>query len=62
MKMTTLAGLRKNAGYTQDSFARALNITTSIVSKWEQGVQMPSYSNLRKIKILLGCNYDSLLS
>lgn len=61
MRMKTLAELRKNAGFTQDSLARVLGVATALVSKWEQGVQMPNYDNLRKIKNALHCEYNQLL-
>ena len=61
MRMKTLADLRKNAGFTQDSLARVLGVATALVSKWEQGVQMPNYDNLRKIKNALHCEYNQLL-
>ena len=61
MRMKTLAELRKNAVFTQDSLARVLGVATALVSKWEQGVQMPNYDNLRKIKNALHCEYNQLL-
>lgn len=61
MKMKTLAELRRRAGFTQDSLAKRLGVATSLVSKWEQGVQMPNYDNLRKIRTVLKCEYDQLL-
>lgn len=61
MKMKTLAKLRREAGFTQDSLAKRLGVATSLVSKWEQGIQMPNYDNLRKIRTVLNCEYDRLL-
>ena len=61
MRMQTLSELRKSHGYTQESFADAVGVSTSVLCKWEQKRQMPSYENLRKIKRLLCCSYDELL-
>ena len=61
LKMQTLSELRKNHGFTQESFADAIGVCTSVLCKWEQKRQMPSYENLRKIKRLLNCSYDELL-
>lgn len=59
--MKNLAELRRNAGFTQESLARALNTSASVVSKWEIGACMPSYRNLRYLKQTLNCTYDALL-
>jgi len=58
-----LAGLaprRKLAGYTQYSFAEALDIDRARLANWEIGTAWPSASWLPKMADLLGCSIDEL--
>lgn len=59
--MKNLAEIRKNRGLSQDKLSKALGVTTSIISRWERGPNMPNYPNLRKLKTVLHCSYDDLL-
>lgn len=56
-----LAALRKAAGLSQDSAAEALGITRQAVSRWEQGVNVPSLDSLRALSRLYGVSLDDLL-
>lgn len=56
-----LAALRKAAGLSQDSAAEALGITRQAVSRWEQGVNVPSLDSLRALSRLYGVSLDELL-
>lgn len=63
--MFTLKGLksiREKAGYTQESLARELKISTAVLSKWEQGKGFPRKDNLSKLVSHLRCSYDDLLN
>lgn len=57
-----IAKLRKEAGYTQASLAKALNITDKAVSKWERGNGLPDASLLPQVAKLLDCDMDILIS
>jgi type I restriction enzyme M protein len=45
--------LRERLGYTQEELAQRLGISTSAISKWEQGLRKPSRLANREIERLL---------
>lgn len=53
--------LRRERGYTQESFAQKLNVSRQAVAKWETGAACPDLSNLVRISDLLHVTVDSLL-
>lgn len=53
--------LRKEADYTQQTFAEALNIKRSLVGAYEEGRADPPISNLVKISELFGIRIDDLV-
>lgn len=59
---TSIAFLRKRAGYTQKDLADRIGISDKAVSKWERGIGLPDIGYLRKLSILLDTDTDSLLS
>lgn len=67
VKITSSTGniiseLRREAGYTQKTLAKALNVTDKAVSKWERGICLPDVSLLSKISLLLDVDIELLLS
>lgn len=54
----TLAMLRKIAGYTQETFAEALDVDRSTVAFWETGRAHPSGKNVAKIEKVLNINWS----
>ncbi len=38
---------RKNKKLTQEQMAEKLNISVNAVSKWERGLNLPDYSNIK---------------
>ena len=57
-----IAKLRKEAGYTQASLAKALNVTDKAVSKWERGYGQPDTALLPQLAKLLDCDMEILIS
>ncbi len=57
-----IAALRRSAGYTQASLAKALFVTDKAVSKWERGLCMPDFSILPALARLLDVDVEILLS
>lgn len=51
---------RQAAGYTQASFARALNIDQANVSRWERGLAVPNDNRRGRIADLLGVDASDL--
>ena len=43
----TLKELRKNKGISQYDLAEALNISRSVVAKWETGLTLPNEENVK---------------
>lgn len=56
MKVETIdiKAIRLELGFTQEDLARKLNVSLSAVSKWEQGVSLPSRLAREKLEKLLG--------
>lgn len=65
MKIDILANniqrLRKDKGYTQDDFAKLLNVSFQAVSKWETKQSYPDITLLPDIAQILNTTVDSLL-
>ena len=55
-----LAPRRKNAGFTQETFADALGVKRSLLAAWEVGRVWPSARWLPKIAELLSCSVEEL--
>ena len=53
--------LRKNKGFTQEEFARQLNISRIAVAKWEAGQSYPDITNLIQISNLMNVSVDYLV-
>lgn len=53
--------LRKQKGFTQESIAAQLNVSSQAVSKWENDSSFPDVTLLPKIAALLGTTTDFLL-
>lgn len=52
--------LRLQKGITQDTLAKALNVSYQTVSKWENEVSMPDIQLLPEIAVYFGCRIDDL--
>lgn len=57
-----IAQKRKDAGFTQRSFADRLFVTESAVSKWERGLSYPDITMIRDICETLGISEHELLT
>ena len=57
----TLQALRRRAGLTQRDVAIALDVTPSMVHRWERGAATPSTPRLAGLAALLGVSIDALL-
>ena len=53
--------LRKNKGFTQETFAEKLNVSRQAVAKWESGQVYPDIGNLIEISNLLNVSVDYLV-
>lgn len=56
-----LRQLRIKNEYSQEEFAKVLNVSRQAVTKWENGKGMPDINNLRTIANLFDVTLDSLL-
>lgn len=56
-----LQGLRKSKGFTQEAFAKELNVSRQAVAKWETGLAYPEITNLIHISDLMHVSFDSLV-
>ena len=52
--------LRLQKGITQDTLARALNVSYQTVSKWENETSMPDIQLLPELAVYFGCSMDEL--
>lgn len=53
--------IREDAKMSQAIFARALNVTTSLVSKWERGDKKPSGPSLKLLALADRKGIDAIL-
>ena len=53
--------LRETANMSQALFARALNVTASLVSKWERGEKKPSGPSLKLLALIDRKGIDCIL-
>jgi len=56
-----LKTLRIDKGFSQVAFADKLGVAKSVVAGYESGEKHPSFNNLRRCAIILGCTSDYLL-
>lgn len=56
-----MRALRVAAGFTQQTFAKALGVDRSTVTKWEAGMAAPRVDMLPSIASLLHCSVDVLV-
>ncbi len=43
---------RKRAGFKQQTVAKKLNVSRSVISDWEKGLRMPNATNLLRLSAL----------
>ncbi|KYD00899.1 helix-turn-helix transcriptional regulator [Heyndrickxia sporothermodurans] len=55
-----IRAFRKLKGYTQESFAKKLGISVSILGEMERGTRLPSDEFLNKVANLLDISVDEL--
>ena len=53
---------RTETNISQEELASKLYISRTLISKWENGVIYPSYSNMEKLAEIMGVSIDYLLS
>ena len=53
---------RTENNISQEDLANKLFISRTLISKWENGVIYPSYSNMEKLAEIMGVSIDYLLS
>lgn len=56
-----IAALRKQQGWSQETFAEKMDVTRQAVSKWESAQSVPDIDKLIKISNLFGVTTDYLL-
>ena len=59
---TTIAMLRKNKGLTQAELAEKLDVTQSVVARWEKNQVQPRVKAMEKIAATLEVSMDTLAS
>lgn len=57
----TLKAARVNAGYTQKTAAKLLNISNKTLCAWENGRSYPNAKKIKDICALYGMSYDEIL-
>lgn len=56
-----IKGIREASNMSQALFARALNVTTSLVSKWERGEKKPSGPSLKLLALASKKGIEAIL-
>ena len=57
----TIAALRKEANYTREAVAQALNVNPRTVEQWESGTLSPDPDIIAKLSELFGVTADRLI-
>ena len=55
-----IAKVRQQSGVSQSVFARYLNVTTGVVSKWERGEKKPKGPSLKLLTLVKNKGLDSI--
>jgi len=61
MPAERIVAIREKSGLSQALFAAALNVTVSLVSKWERGEKKPSGAALRLLELVERRGIDFVL-
>lgn len=56
-----LKSLREDKNLSQEDLAKLLNYHKLTISKYERGLQEPSFKILEQLTAILECSYDDLL-
>ena len=57
-----LIELRKQNSHTQESIAKQLHVSRSLIAKWEQGRAYPTLDDLNNILKLYNLEFDDLMT
>lgn len=57
-----LIELRKQNSHTQESIAKQLHVSRSLIAKWEQGRSYPTLDDLNNILKLYNLEFDDLMT
>ena len=60
MAVMRIRELRKQAGFTQATLAKAMGVTQSIASDWDNEVYLPKTRQLPELARLLNCSINDL--
>lgn len=60
MVKMSLKSARVNAGYTQESAAKELNVSKKTIWSWENGKSIPKIDKINPICNLYGLKYDDI--
>ncbi|WP_338471298.1 helix-turn-helix transcriptional regulator [Niallia sp. XMNu-256] len=55
-----IRAFRKLKGFTQESFARELGVSVSMLGEIERGNRLPTFALIEKMSSLLGISIDEL--
>ena len=61
MEKMTMKALRINAGLTQREAAKAINVTTGTLCRWERGRTAPPIDKVIQLAALYRCTVDEFL-
>ena len=60
MPKITLKAARVNAGLSQSFVAKTLNVATSTLRNWENGITYPNQPHIDTLCSLYGMEYDNI--
>ena len=63
VRKTTMKQLRERAGLSQNELGKRMNLTTSAISKWDQGIAFPKLYPAATLQLcdVLSCTMDELV-
>ena len=57
-----ISSMRKEKNMTQDELAEKVGVNGRTISKWERGINLPTYDNLEYLSLALGITINELMN
>ena len=56
-----IKNLRTDKGLTQDELAERLNVSRTLVCKWETGSRLPAYNNVEELSTIFDVDSELMM-
>tara|TARA_R110002096_G_scaffold266710_1_gene460281 strand:- start:78099 stop:78425 length:327 start_codon:yes stop_codon:yes gene_type:complete len=59
---SAIRALRKASGHTQVTLSKNAKVKQSTVSRWERGIDVPSFDHMNRLAQIFDCTYYDLMA